>query len=294
MDEQTYNRMVSENKFGKGSTWILLVLFGDNYPWFRLMHSVNGDNGPPFQSTEFQRFCAANGIKHIRTSSYQPQTNGRAWTSYDVNIDGDIFRRHATDLREPEDSDDATKDFKKDPELDLRTEPESNEQEAIAPEASSHLPTVIPRRGYRERRPYQRRDPPKGGFGPRGHCCLLHEATGNVDRFPCPLSTFPCFAPIGDPLMDQPVWDAELLVMVPGTLCAFSWEDDVFVSPTWLANELPDEIARTVNRQNIEQKPAVGIESGKETTFFAGSIRQGMGRLTTEEPEESFLSASLA
>ena len=36
------------------------------------------DNGPQFSSSEFTTFCAANGIKHVRTSPYHPSSNGLA------------------------------------------------------------------------------------------------------------------------------------------------------------------------------------------------------------------------
>ena len=36
------------------------------------------DNGPPFQSEEFELFCASNGIKHIPAPPYHPATNGQA------------------------------------------------------------------------------------------------------------------------------------------------------------------------------------------------------------------------
>ena len=36
------------------------------------------DNGPQFTSTEFQEFCALNGIRHRTSSPYKPSTNGQA------------------------------------------------------------------------------------------------------------------------------------------------------------------------------------------------------------------------
>ena len=36
------------------------------------------DNGPQFTSSEFQEFCAQNGIRHRTSSPYKPSTNGQA------------------------------------------------------------------------------------------------------------------------------------------------------------------------------------------------------------------------
>lgn len=36
------------------------------------------DNGSPFNSTDFNKFCVANGIKVIKSPPYHPQSNGIA------------------------------------------------------------------------------------------------------------------------------------------------------------------------------------------------------------------------
>lgn len=39
------------------------------------------DNGPPFTSADFQMFLSKNGIKHITSPAYNPQSNGQAENS---------------------------------------------------------------------------------------------------------------------------------------------------------------------------------------------------------------------
>lgn len=48
---------------------------------FGLPLVVVSDNGPPFNSAEFQRFLGNNGIKHKTSAPYHPQSNGQAENS---------------------------------------------------------------------------------------------------------------------------------------------------------------------------------------------------------------------
>lgn len=45
---------------------------------FGLPETIVSDNGPQLTSWEFNQFCSKNGIKHITTAAYKPQSNGAA------------------------------------------------------------------------------------------------------------------------------------------------------------------------------------------------------------------------
>ena len=43
-----------------------------------LPEQIVSDNGPQFTSTELQKFCRVNGVKHILVAPYHPRSNGEA------------------------------------------------------------------------------------------------------------------------------------------------------------------------------------------------------------------------
>ena len=45
---------------------------------YGLPDQIVSDNGPQFTASDFEEFCKRNGVKHIRTASYHPASNGEA------------------------------------------------------------------------------------------------------------------------------------------------------------------------------------------------------------------------
>lgn len=48
------------------------------FAFFGLPNQIVSGNGPAFISEEFQNFLRSNGVKHVRSAPYHPQTNGEA------------------------------------------------------------------------------------------------------------------------------------------------------------------------------------------------------------------------
>lgn len=45
---------------------------------FGLPETIVSDNGPQFVSSEFEDYCSRNGIHHVKTAPFHPQSNGQA------------------------------------------------------------------------------------------------------------------------------------------------------------------------------------------------------------------------
>lgn len=58
---------------------------------YGLPETIVTDNGPPFSSFEFAKFCKSHGIKLMHSPPYHPQSNGMAERS--VQIVKRVFRK---------------------------------------------------------------------------------------------------------------------------------------------------------------------------------------------------------
>ncbi|KAL7668131.1 hypothetical protein ACOME3_008846 [Neoechinorhynchus agilis] len=76
----------------------------------------------------------------------------------------------------------------------------------------------------------------------------------------------------GDRPLPAMQWDEELMIIVPGTLCAFSWEMSSFASPIWRLGDLHAEISRVILRKDCLQHPAVGIECDRGSIYTPGAF----------------------
>ncbi|KAK4468997.1 hypothetical protein MN116_000139 [Schistosoma mekongi] len=62
---------------GSTSTKATLNKLRQIFSCFGIPEVLVSDNGPQFLSSEFQKFCVLNSIKHIRTPPYHPRSNGQ-------------------------------------------------------------------------------------------------------------------------------------------------------------------------------------------------------------------------
>ena len=63
---------------GKTTTQDTIAMLQDIFTTEGLPMTIVSDNGPQFNSNEFNSFCQKNGIEHITTPPYNPESNGEA------------------------------------------------------------------------------------------------------------------------------------------------------------------------------------------------------------------------
>lgn len=74
----TYSRWIDIKLMTQITSKKLIELLANIFSYFGLPHTIVADNGPPFNSKEFKRFCANRKIEYENSPPYHPQSNGWA------------------------------------------------------------------------------------------------------------------------------------------------------------------------------------------------------------------------
>uniref|UniRef100_A0A914XL54 RNA-directed DNA polymerase n=1 Tax=Plectus sambesii TaxID=2011161 RepID=A0A914XL54_9BILA len=69
---------VIQMKVGKTTTMEVVNALSEMFSRYGIAEEIVSDNGTQFTSEEFQQWCSQQGICHIRSAPYQPQSNGQA------------------------------------------------------------------------------------------------------------------------------------------------------------------------------------------------------------------------
>uniref|UniRef100_A0A914XA72 Integrase catalytic domain-containing protein n=1 Tax=Plectus sambesii TaxID=2011161 RepID=A0A914XA72_9BILA len=69
---------VIQMKIGKTTTMDVVNTWSEMFSQYGIAEEIVSDNGTQFTSEEFQQWCSLQGICHIRSAPYQPQSNGQA------------------------------------------------------------------------------------------------------------------------------------------------------------------------------------------------------------------------
>uniref|UniRef100_A0A914UZW7 RNA-directed DNA polymerase n=1 Tax=Plectus sambesii TaxID=2011161 RepID=A0A914UZW7_9BILA len=69
---------VIQMKVGKTTTMDVVNALSEMFSRYGIAEEIVSDNGTQFTSEDFQQWCSQQGIRHIRSAPYQPQSNGQA------------------------------------------------------------------------------------------------------------------------------------------------------------------------------------------------------------------------
>ena len=72
------SKFVDAHIVSSATTSVTLTKLRQTFSFTGLPHTIVSDNGICFTNDEFEQFCRANGIKHVRCSPYHPSSNGAA------------------------------------------------------------------------------------------------------------------------------------------------------------------------------------------------------------------------
>ena len=70
-----HSKFIDAHIVSSATTCMTLTKLRQTYSFTGLPHTIVSDNGSCFTSDEFEQFCRANGIKHMRCSPYHPSSN---------------------------------------------------------------------------------------------------------------------------------------------------------------------------------------------------------------------------
>ena len=73
-----HSKFIDAHIVSSATTSVTLTKLRQTFSFTGLPHTIVSDNGSCFTSDEFEQFCRANGIKHVRCSPYHPSSNGAA------------------------------------------------------------------------------------------------------------------------------------------------------------------------------------------------------------------------
>ena len=73
-----HSKFIDVHIVSSATTSMTLTKLRQTFSFTGLPHIIVSDNGSCFTSDEFEQFCRANGIKHVRCSPYHPSSNGAA------------------------------------------------------------------------------------------------------------------------------------------------------------------------------------------------------------------------
>ena len=77
-DNKHDSKYIDAHVVSAATTSATLTKLRQTFAILGLPSTVVSDNGSCFCSEEFEQFCRANGIKHIKSSPYHPSSNGLA------------------------------------------------------------------------------------------------------------------------------------------------------------------------------------------------------------------------
>lgn len=93
----TYSRWIDIKLMTQTTSKKLIEVLANIFSYFGLPHTIVADNGPPFNSKEFKKFCANRKIEYKNSPPYHPQSNG--WAECAVRTVKMSLRKMLTDSK---------------------------------------------------------------------------------------------------------------------------------------------------------------------------------------------------